>query len=360
MTLRLICVVLVSALAGCSATRGSAPTMNKMGAIQKINLSGPAKAFFDDEQAASKARTDAASAQAMARSGFALVRANCIDYFDDAGSGQQWLLFSRDVVAAVGTLATAAVALYGGHANSAGTIALITNASFSGMDIYAKNFLFAAENVSAVKELVLRALDTHHQAVAPSSILNYSDAANAIYDNQHYCSPMKISALAREAIQKGVVVPKLPSADVADANDAVDDSIYQKLGALLNPPGALGVNQTVALWWLLKEGSTPIERKDDIWPLLESIDPARRPIQQDGSANPGVDSTRIVELLNGFSGRTKASFRAQVEAAKARRPAPGVPAIPRDGMPAPIPPIGNFTRPSAERNPSPHVSVGIL
>lgn len=357
---RLSCVILVSVLAGCSATRGSAPTMNKMGAIDKVGLSGSARAFFDDEQTASAARTDAAKAQAMTRSGFALVRANCIDYFDKAGAGQQWLLFSRDVVAAVGTLATAAVALYGGHANSAGTIALVTNATFSGMDIYSKNFLFAAENVSAVKELILRALDTHSQAVAPSGILHYSDAANAIYDNQHYCSPMKIAALAREAIQKGVVVPKLPSADVTDANDAVDERIYEQLGALLNPPGALNVNQAVALWWLLKESSNTTERVNDIWPKLEGIETARRPIQQDGSPNPGFDGRRIVELLNGFSARTKASFRGQIDAAKARRPAPGVPAGPRDGAPAPIQPLGDFTRPSSERTPSPHVAVGIL
>lgn len=353
-------VIFVSILGGCTATRGSAPAMNKMGAIDKVNLTGPAKAFFDDESAANAARTDTTKAQGMATSGFALVRANCIDYFDRAGAGQQWLLFSRDVVAAVGTLATAAVALYGGHANSAGTIALVTNATFSGMDIYTKNFLFSAENVSAVKELVLRALDTHSHAVAPSSILTYSDAANVIYDNQHYCSPMKISALAREAIQKGVVIPKLLSADAADVIDTADEKVYEKLGAALNPPGALSVNQAAAFWWILKESSNTTERVEDILPKLAGIDPSRLPIKSDGSPNPGFDGAGIVDLLNGFSARTKASFRAQIDAAKARRPSSGVPAVPREGSPAPIPALGDFTRPRSERPPSPHVAVGIL
>jgi len=356
---RLVCVVLLSVLAGCSTTRGSAPTMNKMGAIDKINLSGPAKAFFEDEGSASTARTDAPKAQAMAKSGFALVRANCIDYFDKAGAGQQWLLFSRDVVAAVGTLATAAVALYGGHANSAGTIALITNASFSGMDIYSKNFLFAAENVSAVKELVLRALDMHSETVDLSSVSTYSDAANAIYDNQHYCSPMKIAALARDAIQRGVVVPTPAAAGAAGAEDAKDDIIYEKLGALLNPPGALNANQAVALWWLLKESSNTTERVDDIWPKLAGIAPARLPIQSDGSPNPGFDGTRVVELLNGFSERTKTSFRSQVNTAKARRPAPGTTGGTGSPMPVTPPPLGDFTRPSSGRTTAPRVSVGI-
>lgn len=347
---------------------GNQPVIRSNGPVDENSAKGPAKAFIARESAAREFKnatvvpaSHSEAARAMMTSGFALVRANCYDFFNSAGKNQQWLLFSRDSVAAVGTLAAGVIGLRGGHANAAGNIALLTGATFSGMDIYTKNFLFSAENISAVNELIIKALDTHSAAIDPMQVLTYDDASDAIYDNQSICAPMKIAALSREAIQKGVVVPVATTQASDGVDAAIDELAYDKLGELLQPPASLTFSQATALWWLFKSSSTETQRRLAILPQLAGIDPEKLPIDKDGNFKAGRDFGPIKRVLNTFSAGTKASFASKIAAApKPAEPSKNAPPI-GSPMPVPtekyIPPV--FEAPEAGRSKSIRVRVGI-
>src|ERR1700729_2182582 len=112
-------VVFVSSLTACVTTT--------LGPKTVLNSDGPQISSTNSESIVSQfiqATSDAAEAtdptdidtksKAMLESGFAVIYANCDDFFASAGSTQKWITVTRDSVGALGTIATSALALHNG------------------------------------------------------------------------------------------------------------------------------------------------------------------------------------------------------------------------------------------------------
>lgn len=304
-------------LSGCSTTQGPQSVISANGPTNTSATTGIAKLFTDAAVASYDSPDDTGLAQTMMKNGFALTYASCSDYFLSAGDTQKWIIVSRDVVGAVGSLATAILALHSGGKNAAANVAIATGIGFTSLNIYTKNFLFAAENISSVRTLITRALSTHQQVVESIGTVTYETALVALFDNQEICSPMKIAALAREAIQKGdVIAATSPEADIESITQAQDQKALETLGKILNPPGALSIDQAGALWWLLKDSSSDTEKTMDIAPKLKDLPSTKNPFKADGALTPDWHNEQVADALNGFSRATKTSFRTTIAAAK--------------------------------------------
>jgi hypothetical protein len=329
-------VLLLVAMSGCATTRGPSPILSARGVIDTSATTGVAKRFIDDAKDSYDHPQDAPKAQAMLRTGFTLVYANCSDFFQSAGQTQKWIVFSRDTVGAVGTLGTAVMALHNAGKNAVSNVAFVTGAAFTGLDLYTKDFLFAAENVDSVRELTLKALGVHQAAVGIDPQESYESATVALLDNQNICSPMSIAALAREAIKKGdVVAAQDASEDLSALTRAQDKAVLLGLGRTLHPPGALTVDQAGALWWLLREAPTDAQRKV-IAGKLAGLDADKSPFDAKGAYKTDWALLDPVNtLLGNFSAATQHSFADAIAAT----PPPAAPAGAGLALAAPAAPI---------------------
>jgi len=104
----------------------------------------------------------------MAVAGYDLVDHYCEQYFAAGGENQKWLNLAKDLVAALGTLATGISALTAAHDSSTTAgIALGTATAYNGIDVYTRNFLFGAENIDSVRTLTMNALEAQRKATIP-------------------------------------------------------------------------------------------------------------------------------------------------------------------------------------------------
>ena len=355
-------------LSGCATTKGPKPIVSATGPTNTSYTTGVAKQFVDSADASFKNTSDAGLARAMMQNGFTLIYASCSDFFQSAGETQKWLIVVRDTVGAIGTLATGVMALHESGKNAIANVAFVTGATFAGLDIYTKNFLFAAENIESVRTLVTNALNTHRTAVEAVGAVTYQSATVALLDNQNICSPMQIAALARDAIKKGVVVASTdPASDLSAITQAQDQKALQTLGQILNPPGALTIDQAGALWWLLKDFSTNADKTNDIAPKLKDIPSTTSPFDNAGAYNAGwALADQVNNALNRFTDATKAAFKTTISTAKSAKAeaiaaqAAAKAGGPKAGLPPPIPPAPQFTGGTSIGAPtSTHISIGI-
>jgi hypothetical protein len=315
------CGILLSA---CSSLSGPKMTISATGpvvpiSVEKSSAKGILGRFFASAEASYAAPTDNDTARLMLREGTALIHANCAAFFQSAGEEQKWLLYSRDAVGVVGTLASGYFALHNYSSNAISNSALLTSASFSGIDIYTKTFLFSAENVSSVYELTKNALATHAQAVLSIEVLTYSAAVDALVDNQEICTSRKVASLARDAISKGKLEAAASAADDLETlTQMQDQKVFEKLGTLLNPPGALTPQQTGALWWLVKEGTESAKDRLHIAEDLTGLPDDKKPFKVDGAGSltntVNWPKNEISIMLDEISDATKNRFRAAIQA----------------------------------------------
>ena len=179
---------------------------------------------------------EVAAAHEMMRTGYALIYSNCNQFFESAGETQKWLIFSKDQIAATGTLGSAVLALHNGTKNAIANVALASNTAVSWIDIYSRNFLFASENIESVRDLTLKALTTHASAVGYSPTDNYESATVALLDNQNICMPRSIASLARQAISSGK--PQVSETDKSPTGLAVPGA-NGAMPTPSTPPGEL-------------------------------------------------------------------------------------------------------------------------
>lgn len=300
-------------LGGCTTARGPDAILSAHGVTSTVvGTSGVTASFLNAASKSAAKKEDPVLAEAMLRSGFALVYANCSDFFLTAGENQKWLIVTRDTVGAVGTLATGVMSLHNASKNAVANMAFLTGATFAGLDIYTKNFLFAAENVDSVRTLISRALNVHQTAVLAQGPFTYDSASMMLMDHQNICTPMPIAALAKEAIKKGNVVPDTQNAtDPGGLAKIQNDIVLEKLGALLNPPSALTMEQAVALWWLFQGSPTPDEKKNLIAPRLQGLQSS--PLDASGAYVLGwTKESAVRTALKEFSAPTQASLTAAV------------------------------------------------
>jgi hypothetical protein len=175
--------------------------------------------------------------------GFALARARCVDFFDRKDPTQLEVDVWRDAITYGGALATALLGLTKASSDSVAAVALATGAGKTGIDIYAKHYLFGAENISAVKIMVLSALDEHkktfierfresvrHPDPANPLLFEFSDAYQQITTYQSTCSYQQIRALAQRAIKEATLTPTDEAKDtVKKTVDAQTNSDVERL-----------------------------------------------------------------------------------------------------------------------------------
>jgi hypothetical protein len=159
-------------------------------------------------------------ARQMAIEGVHLADSYCSLFFLYGSDNQKWLLVAKDVIGALGTIATGAVAIANPHnATSAGIIALTTGALYNGVDIYTRNFLFNTDNIESVRAMTVGALNADSATAFPAndtSIWTFSGAAQVINGHQAICLPASIRSLVLEAIKGGKFIAA-PAAGTVDA-----------------------------------------------------------------------------------------------------------------------------------------------
>jgi len=351
---------LLALLSGCATTtRGPQPILSTNGTLLKpADAEHSVLAQFDKAESAaytvaiaSDATDDAKnrSARAMLETGFTLVYANCSDFFVSAGRTQKWLTFTRDSVGALGTIATAALALHNGSKSAVSNVALTTAGIFTGLDVYTKDFLFSAENIDSVRTLVANALNAHRTAVeAIPGNVTYGTVTVALLDHQDICSPPAITALVRAAIKNGAVEASPdPANELSKVNKNRDDKALADLGAFFAIPGAFTMNEAQLTWHLMKDSPSVNDRIQIYKGLSAAGAPDKRlPIDAKGkTSSPSpwstADRAQLNQILDSFSDVTRSTLDG---------PLPGA-----GGAPPPAP----KTAPTASA-PSLHMTVRVL
>lgn len=142
-------------------------------------------------------------ARQMAVDGVAVVDANCDAYFESLGGVQQNVIFIRDLLGSVGTVAAGAAGLVASTAAPPAAVGFTIATSNSGLDIYSRNSLFGADNIQSVWQLVQSALNLHKIATLPepdNSTWTFAAARQVILDQQDICQPANILLLTRQII----------------------------------------------------------------------------------------------------------------------------------------------------------------
>ncbi len=120
-------------------------------------------------------------------------------------------------------MGTGIVALTSGGSGSAtAAIALGTATAYGGIDVYTRNFLFGADNISSVATLVINALSAHRKAtIARVPGVNTQWAFGAallqIQEHQALCQVGKIRDLVLQAIKGGTVTASTNAGTITKA-----------------------------------------------------------------------------------------------------------------------------------------------
>ncbi|WP_152569465.1 MULTISPECIES: hypothetical protein [Sphingomonas] len=146
-------------------------------------------------------------------SGFALIQANCNEYFNQMGRNQRDTRVLRDLIAPVSAVVTGIIGLgaFAKQNNRTDVLtgfSLVTGAAASSLDIYDQRFLFGAENIGSVRTMTMTALSNHRRAVMDDAPTELVFAINQLQDNEDLCTPPQILTLVRESIKNAA--PKTP------------------------------------------------------------------------------------------------------------------------------------------------------
>jgi hypothetical protein len=276
------------------------------------------KRFKDSAEAAAGGSPSQPQLQTMLDDGLGLINAHCNDFFRSSGERQSKLMVLSDAVASFGTLASAALAIadHDGHntSNALAIVTLGTSTAMAGIDIYTRRYLFGAENIYAVRELTLNAQAAHADKARTLKPLSYQAVLRHLFDNQALCAPSQITILAREAIQNGKAVASTVGANgLSQLGLNADRVVLKRLGARLNPPGAVSAEQAGALYWLLFADASESERTNSIAPMLTGLPEVNSPFDAAGKLkNPIPHQAEIEAALLELRPETRAAFEARI------------------------------------------------
>jgi hypothetical protein len=222
----------------CSETyRGPDPIITPQGAASIDPASGGlVRLFFNSATMSYDAPADSNLAKQMLSDGFALIYANCNEYFRSAAHTQQTLIFGRDLLGTFGTLGTGIVALARAPKDATAIAALITSTGYAIMDDIAKDFLFSADNVEAVRDLTLRTMQADQATVLTNNTFySYQTAVLYLQANQNYCSLRKIAELVKEAT-KNAPLQQAPAAPRVNLGRSILPETYAPSAVPAIPP----------------------------------------------------------------------------------------------------------------------------
>jgi hypothetical protein len=224
--------------AGAAAVFRAAYARSEQNARQAVAAPDPAAALRDGSEAARQ----------MALAGSSLVDLYCADFFASEGRNQQFVLLGRDLIAALGSVATGALALASpGNGTATATLAFATSAAYTGVDVYTKNFLFGSNNIEDVRVLAMNALATHAKAVFPDtddSIWTFGGALEVIYDHQEICTPANIRSLVLSSIKNSQPQAVLPTGQRVGTTG---EGAPPEAARVLAPPGTIPASRHVTV-----------------------------------------------------------------------------------------------------------------
>lgn len=264
---------LVLLLGGCSSLTDPKLVMDRAGAVDRSTNVGPAGVFIQREDAARRAGPVDAhqTSLLMLTAGMSLAQANCRGYFATAGQTQRNLIVARQVVDAVGALAVTLMLLDDVDPDSIALVELGQSTANSALDIWTRNYLFAAENISTVEELVIKAEDAYATEALTRTNLTYEKATGLVMGYQAICAPRRIAALVLLAVKAGNVDTAPTNSGAASQAALRDQEARRRLADAFGVPGELSEQQTGALWWLLMSYSTNATRSGQITTGLGSL-----------------------------------------------------------------------------------------
>ncbi len=313
--------ILIVGLSACTSALGPKPILTADGPARTY-ASEPAHPalpyYFAESYNAAENAADLKGGQQLLENGFALIYLNCSDFFDHAGKKQILLNVGRD---AGNLLATTTITYLAGDGdpknNKEGitNIGLATGLMDSGVDIYTRNFLFSSENIASVKELTLKALSTHQQAVRAGQPTKFQMIVQQLHDDQDICTPRYIATLVKSAIDKGEVKPAVST---NEANAAQDKAALDALGQALGLAGPVTMNQAFYYWWA--SFGPKLDRGDvqqEIGSGLKDIsDDAKKPYDVAGKLRAAWTNAPHADVHNAlvkFTPATLAKFASQAD-----------------------------------------------
>jgi hypothetical protein len=238
------CALLI--LSGCTSYRGTDRiytqvtydgVVTKQGQRGSPGLLGLSHTFAGDIRAAYAARNTPGYAEGhiealnrnMMKSGLALVRANCIEYFHEMGRHHRDSRVLRDLVTPISNVLTGLVAMQifsdaeVTNTNILKGLAIGSGAYTAALDIYDTRFLFGSDNIADVQTMVVNALGNHQTSLEARPPDDFVFVVTHLLDNENICTPPQILTLVRESIRTANPKPKDQDGDNDDDQD--DDGL---------------------------------------------------------------------------------------------------------------------------------------
>lgn len=153
---------------------GDTPQRSQKGTSVVAPRAASLQARFSAAAEAAQTGADTTAFTSFRNAGFALVYANCNDFFWSMGKEQTKAHIVRDAVAPVVTLLTGIIALHDfnkhpdAKENLVQALAIGSAATLAGVGIYQSNFLFGAENIDSVRLLTLQHCRCMRRQPAPA------------------------------------------------------------------------------------------------------------------------------------------------------------------------------------------------
>ncbi len=340
----LVIAALGCVLASCNHIEGPAPIVRGSGPIRPAVADGLVKRFYDAADTAEshdmlfsnrnptkdELLTYDRAQRRMLNTGFTLVYTKCSDFFYSSGKDQTRLMTFKDAVASLGTLAVGALALVDFKKDNdrndiLAVVGLGTSATMAGIDIYTQRFLFGADNVDAVRELTLRALNDQQREITRVTSFSYDDVIKNLLDVQATCTPRRIAILAGNAIKQGQVqaaIPLAPSpAEPKSLITVADQALLARVAETLNLQRALSADEELGLFWLAKGGPSQVEA-GVIKDLLKDIPESGKIFKSNDDVDQGWPHLAIISaLLSALHQATQEALSQRVADVRAAAPA---------------------------------------
>lgn len=214
------------------------------------------------------------AAAKMLEAGFALVDADCNDFFVVRKRDQTRSNVARSSIAPISAALGGIIGLVNFKENDADryitALALGTAVAKASLDIHTEHFLFGADNVQDVRDLTFKGIAASEEKIRDKKPDDYYAVIRLLIGHQDVCTPGNIARLAKAAIKAGEV-------EAADNGDGklTDAEVMVELGKHFGLSGAPTSDQMTALSWL-REGNLSVEAQNKIGEMLAGL----------GSANP--------------------------------------------------------------------------
>lgn len=238
-------------------------------------LEGLYSRFKCDYESSEKDPYDREKAQKMLKSGYALIRGSCIEFFNIMGKQQQKQDIAKDALSLGSNIITGILSATDASSGTTAGSALMFETLESSFDIRQMHVLFNPDT-RAVENLTLKALELYEQEtmnrLAGATSFDYVGAYRKLLDYQKECSVHNIKSLVNDSISRGEleVVVSDKGQELKDIlqKEEVSD-IRRAISKELDVP-SISDDELFSLWWVFEGGSSGSDGA--ICPRLEKFE----------------------------------------------------------------------------------------